>query len=102
VSVVTVATLFVSPEHRAEVIAALEEAIARVHAEPGCDLYALHEGTDRLVMVEKWQGPDVVEAHAKGVAFAELFSKIKDKLNGDLDIQVLKPHPAGTLAQGQL
>ena len=33
-SVVVVVTAFPLPEHRAEVIAAFEEAIARVHYEP--------------------------------------------------------------------
>jgi hypothetical protein len=32
------------PEHRAEVIASFEASIARVHDEPGVELYALHEG----------------------------------------------------------
>jgi hypothetical protein len=49
-SVVIVVTAFPIPEHRAEVVAAFEEAIARVHGEPGVELYALHEGLDRLVM----------------------------------------------------
>jgi Antibiotic biosynthesis monooxygenase len=48
-SVVVVVTAFPVPEHRAEVIAAFEEAITRVHDEPGVELYALHEGPDRLV-----------------------------------------------------
>jgi quinol monooxygenase YgiN len=37
-SVVMVATAFPVPEHRAEVIAACEAAIARVHDEPGVEL----------------------------------------------------------------
>jgi quinol monooxygenase YgiN len=43
-SVVVVATVFPIPKHRAEVVAAFEEAITRVHGEPGVELYALHEG----------------------------------------------------------
>ena len=54
-SVVVVVTAFPLPEHRAEVIAAFEAAIARVHYEPGVALYALHEGPDRLVMIEKYE-----------------------------------------------
>ena len=54
-SVVVVVTAFPIPEHRAEVVAAFEEAIARVHDEPGVELYALHEGrpagNDREVRV---------------------------------------------------
>jgi quinol monooxygenase YgiN len=54
-SVVIVVTAIPIPEHRAEVVAAFEEASARVHGEPGVELYALHEGPDRLVMVEKYE-----------------------------------------------
>jgi hypothetical protein len=51
-SIVMVATAFSGPEHRAEVIAACES--------PGfitnrVELYALHEGPDRLVMIEKYE-----------------------------------------------
>jgi quinol monooxygenase YgiN len=54
-SVIVVATAFPVPEHRAQVIAAFEEAIALVHDEPGVELYAVHEGDDRLVMIEKYE-----------------------------------------------
>jgi quinol monooxygenase YgiN len=47
-SIVVVVTAFPIPEHHAEVIAAFEEAIIRVHDEPGVELYALHEGPDRV------------------------------------------------------
>jgi hypothetical protein len=46
---------FPVPERRAEVIAAVEAAIARVHDESGVELYALHERRDRLVMIEKYE-----------------------------------------------
>jgi hypothetical protein len=53
-------------EHCADVIAAFEAAIARVHNEPGVELYALHEGRDRLVMIEKYA--QVLEPHPAGDA----------------------------------
>jgi quinol monooxygenase YgiN len=40
-SVVVIVTAFPVPEHRAEVVTAFEEAIVRVHGEPGVELYAL-------------------------------------------------------------
>lgn len=96
-SVIVIATAFPLPEHRSEVIAAFETAIARVHAdEPGVELYALHEGKDRLVMVEKYASQDAFADHGKSPALAGLLASIKGKLNGDLDVQVLTPHPAGT------
>jgi quinol monooxygenase YgiN len=58
-SVVVVVTAFPIGEHRAEVIAAFERAITQVHDEPGVELYALHEGRDRLVMIEKYESEQV-------------------------------------------
>lgn len=44
-SVVVVVTALPAPEHRAEVIAAFEAAIAQVHKEPGVDIHARMVGT---------------------------------------------------------
>ena len=101
--VVVVATIRPKPEHRAEVIAAMEKAIASVHAhDDGCLLYALHEGDDRLVMVEKWSSAEALAEHSHGAALAELNKALSGRLEGGLDVQVLSPHPAGTPAQGTL
>jgi len=101
-SVVVVVTAFPIPEHRAEVVAAFEEAIARVHDEPGVDLYALHEGRDRLIMIEKYESEQARSEHAKGAALADLRSALRGKLSSDLDAQVLVPHPAGNAQKGAL
>ena len=101
-SIVVVATAFPVPEHRAEVIAAFEAAIARVHDEPGVELYALHEGPDRLVMIEKYESEQARSEHAKGAALADLRSALKGKLSSGLDVQVLVPHPAGDARKGAL
>jgi quinol monooxygenase YgiN len=102
-SLVVVATLFPHAEHREEVVAAIAEAIARVHAEDaGCQLYALHEGADRLVMIEKWDSEELLNAHLKAPALAELGDRLSGKLASPTDIQLLRPHPAGTPQQGIL
>ncbi len=101
-SVVVVATAFPIPEHRAEVIAAFEKAIPRVHDEPGVELYARHEGRDRLVMIEKYESERVRSAHGRSEALADLLSALEGKLSRPLDVQVLTPHPAGTVEQGVL
>ena len=101
-SVVVVVTAFPLPEHRAEVVAAFEEAIARVHDEPGIELYALHDGRDRLVMIEKYESEQARSEHAKGAALADLRSALRGKLSSDLDAQVLVPHPAGNAQKGAL
>jgi quinol monooxygenase YgiN len=101
-SVVLVATIIPIPEHRAEVIAAFEEVIPLVHAEDGCELYALHEGEDRLVMIEKWADQQALGVHSKSANLAKLNEGLRGKVEGKLDLQVLRQHPAGTGTQGVL
>lgn len=102
-SVVIVATAFPAPEHRAEVIAAFEAAMARVHSEePGCELYALHESPDRLVMIEKYASQDAVDQHITGAGLAGLRAALEGKLSSPVDVQVLAPHPAGMAGKGAL
>ena len=103
-SVVIVATAFPVPEHRAEVIAAFETAMDRVHGEEhGCELYALHEGRDgRLVMIEKYASQDAVAEHISGGGLAGLRAALDGKLSREIDVQVLEPHPAGMADKGAL
>ena len=99
-SVVVVVTAFPVSEHRAEVIAAFEDAITLAHDEPGVELYALNEGTDRLVMIEKYESEQARSEHARGAALAGLRAALDGKLSGSLDAQVLVPHPAGDAGKG--
>ena len=99
-SIVVVVTAFPVPERRTEVIAAFEAAITQVHKEPGVELYALHEGPDRLVMIEKYESEQARAEHTKGSALADLRSALEGKLSSGLDAQVLIPHPAGSPQKG--
>jgi quinol monooxygenase YgiN len=101
-SVVAVVTAFPNPEHRAEVLAAFEAAIPRVHEEPGVEVYALHEGQDRLVMIEEYASPEARSEHLRGPALADLRAALDGKLSRGLDVQVLAPHPAGDTRKGAL
>ena len=102
-AVIVVATAYPAPEHKAEVVAAFEAAMARVHSEePGCELYALHEGDDRLVMIEKYASQDAVDQHIKGAGLAGLRAALEGKLSSPIDVQVLVPHPAGSKDKGAL
>ena len=102
-AVIIVATAYPMPEHKAEVIAAFEAAIAQVHnEEAGCELYALHEGRDRLVMIEKYASQDAVAEHSKGAGLDGLRKALEGKLSAPLDVQILVPHPAGIPSKGAL
>jgi quinol monooxygenase YgiN len=102
VSVVVVATIIPLPEHRDEAIAAYIGIIAKVHAEDGCELYALHQAEDRLMMIEKWASREALGAHSRGAALAELRSQLAGKLTGPAEVIVLQAVPAGDPPKGQL
>jgi quinol monooxygenase YgiN len=99
---VVVVTAFPVPGHRAEVIAAFEAAIARVHGEPGVELYALHEGRDRLVMVEKCESEQARSGHGKGRGPRPPAARLGGQVQQRSRAQVLVPHPAGNAQKGAL
>jgi quinol monooxygenase YgiN len=102
VSVVVVATITPLPEHRDEVIAAFTETIPQVHGEDGCELYALHQAEDRLIMVEKWASREALATHSKGAALAAMNPKLAGKVAGRSEVIVLDAVPAGDPAKGAL
>lgn len=102
-TVVVVATVHPLPEHRAEIVALFEKTIARVHAEDdGCELYALHEDADTLVMIEKWSSAEALEAHSTNAAMTEMNPAVEGKLAARTQVKVYTPHPAGSAEQGAL
>jgi quinol monooxygenase YgiN len=101
-SVVVVATIVPKPEHRNEVIAAFRDTIAQVHGEDGCELYALHEAPDRLIVVEKWASSEALRTHGKGAAIAALNPQLAGKVAGPPEVIVTQPVPAGDPDKGQV
>ena len=101
--VIVVATIKPKPEYRDEVIAAMKETIGQVHDEDGCELYALHSGDDRLVMIERWTSAGALDTHSAGSpGLQQLNPKLKGKLEGPLEVVRLDPVPAGDDAKGRL
>jgi len=101
-SVVVVATIVPLAEHRDEVVAAFKETIKQVHDEDGCELYALNEAMDRLIMIEKWASRDALRSHSTGAALSAMNPKLDGKLAGPPEIIVMNQVPAGDPAKGVL
>src|ERR1700722_19846126 len=80
--VVIVAPIVPIAEHREAVNAALRAAVGHVHDEPGCELYALHEAADRLVLIEKWESPEALAVHREGAALATLGGPVGPTFSG--------------------
>lgn len=101
---VVVSVVFVPADGaRESMIAALSTAIAEVHKEDGCELYAIHGAPDgTVVMLEKWTSKEKLEAHAAGPAVASLNASLAGLLVVPPQVTELAALPAGTREQGQL
>ncbi len=81
---------------------AIRLAIPKVHAEDGCELYALHQADDRVMMIEKWASREALGAHSQGAALAALRSQLAGKIAGPAEVIVLEAVSAGDPGKGQL
>lgn len=102
-TVIVTAVFHPADGHRADLVTALRDSIPAVHAEPGCQLYAIHDAADdTITMIEKWASAADLAAHADGAAVAALDAAVKDHLQQPTTVTTMTPIPAGTHAQGQL
>lgn len=101
-SVVVVATLTPKPDQVDAVREALLEAVPKVHAEPGCEVYALHESDGEFVMVERWESADALDVHGKAEALATLGGRLAGKLAGRPEVRRLTAVPGGDTTKGAI
>ena len=99
-SVVVVATITPKPDQLDAVREALLAAVPKVHAEPGCELYALHEGKEEFVMVERWESPEAMKVHGSAEALTTLGGQLADKLAAAPVVRRLTAVPAGDADKG--
>lgn len=99
---VVIATLWPKDERRDEVASILYECIPAVHMEDGCELYALHEADDRLVIVESWTSDEQLEAHRDGEVLADLDARLDSLMQRPADIVIAEPVVAGEPDKGVL
>ena len=86
-----------------QVVAALSPAIAEVHEEPGCQLYAIHESPNgQIMMIEKWESAELLDAHGAGDAVKRLNASLEGLLAEPVEVTRLVPIMAGTAHQGAL
>ncbi|WP_164204852.1 putative quinol monooxygenase [[Micrococcus luteus] ATCC 49442] len=86
-----------------QVVAALSPAIAEVHEEAGCLLYAIHESPGgQIMMIEKWETAELLDAHGAGDPVKRLNASLEGLLERPVEVTRLVPIPAGTAHQGSL
>lgn len=101
-SITIVATISPRPGRVDAVREAFTAAIPKVHEEPGCELYALHEDGYGFVLIERWATQDDVKAHGAGETFNELTEGVKDDLTEPIGVRLLHALPAGDETKGSL
>ena len=99
-SVVVVATITPKPDQVDAVREAILAAVPKVHAEPGCELYAVHEGKGQFVMVERWESPEALRVHGTAEALTTLGGQLAGKLTGAPVVTRLTAVPAGDQVKG--
>ena len=88
---------------RDAVLAAMAPAIAAVHEEPGCLLYAIHDAPDgSIVMIEKWESTELLDAHGQGAAVAAFRLSLEGLVSAPAEVTRLVPIPMGEESRGAL
>lgn len=97
-----IAVITTKPGMRALVLEAFRANMPAVHAEEGCIEYGpaidtegmgaiqTKFGPDAFVVIEKWESPEHLKAHAAAPHMAAYAAKVKDMLAGRV-IHVLSP-----------
>lgn len=88
-----------------EALAAFQALIAPTHAEPGCILYALHQGVDdprRLAFVERWESRELLQAHLGSHHVQDVLARADELFADGGDIVVYEACPGGEPAKGSL
>lgn len=91
------------PDGHDDLVGALRAGIPAVHAEEGCELYAIHDAVDgTIVMIERWTSAETLAAHAAGEAVAALNELIGPYLAQPVVVTTMTPLPAGDADKGAL
>jgi quinol monooxygenase YgiN len=102
--VVVVGAFTANPGKEEDAKQAFERLVEPTHNEPGCILYALHQGADdpaRLVFIERWASQEDLDAHLKSDHVADVLQRA-DELFQTSDITVYSPLPGGQSQKGSL
>ena len=102
-TVVVTAVFYPLPGRKEELAAAMQAGIEAVHAEKGCELYAIHDAEDgTITMIEKWTTEEDLDAHAGGAAEAILRGDVEELLDKPTLVTRMTPLPVGSAEQGRL
>lgn len=97
---VLVSIITPKPGKLEEMVRAITSAMPGVHTEPGCALYSLHRGDDKLVMIEKWDDAESLQKHGEGAAMVKLGVAVSALVEGTIEMHLVEPIAAGDPVKG--
>jgi quinol monooxygenase YgiN len=101
-SVVVVARIEPKPGRLKDALDAFEAGVPLVHAEPGCELYAVHSDGATLFMIERWSSAAHLAAHSSGEALVRIGELLGDSLASPPAVDVLENVPFGQVDKGTI
>lgn len=102
-SCVVLASFHPRPECFDEVRQLLLDVIPDVHQEPGCELFALHEEVEGLlILIEKWSTRELWQSHLGLDTVKRIQAGVAGKLVSDVVVNELYGVPVGEPHKGAL
>jgi quinol monooxygenase YgiN len=103
--VVVVGSFKAEPGKETEALEAFKALVEPTHAEDGCILYALNQGSDdprRLAFIERWASREALDAHLKSPHIAAVLERVEELFGDSGDITVFEAVPMGEHKKGSL
>ncbi len=101
-SVVVLATITPKPGELQTLLDAMAVTAPLVHAEPGCELYAVHTDGTEVFMVERWASPEALRVHSKGENLQNFSASVGSSLAGPPVVTVTENVPLGDPGKGTI
>jgi quinol monooxygenase YgiN len=99
---VVIARLAPKLERRQDVLDLYTETIPQIHAEPGCELFALHTDGNEFFIVEHWATEEDFQAHVRGPVLATIRKVLAEALAKPSEINRVDSIPLGEATKGVL
>jgi quinol monooxygenase YgiN len=103
--IVVVGAFTANPGKEDDLREAFEALVAPTHAEDGCILYALHQGSDdpaRLAFIERWASRDALDAHLESDHIKDVLTRADELWGENGDITVYEAVPGGEERKGSI
>ena len=103
--IVVVGSFTAQPGKEQEALEAFRALLDPTHAEDGCILYALHQGSDdprRLAFVERWSSREALDAHLASDHIQDVLARAPQLFSDGGDIVVYNAVPGGETHKGSL